>query len=394
MNEQEFAQRLRQYRKNKGMTQQELADQLGVSNKTVSRWESGSYPDVTTLVALARVLGVTVDELLDPKAPVRTLEKSDWQNLLSFAFAIGGGLLFYLLAQFVPLPLCWALYLGCLAYGIYLQAHYTYHTHWFQLGVWVMVFFVSWSVVGQLLIGSAALFSLSSSGMFLTDQISRLLQGNVNGRLVAALLMWGLIWLILTAVLSWVTMALARWLAREPVVDNSALIFSWKDLFRLRLSLSRASFRWTKAIPVLAPLVLMGYWCLFWRDDLPGWLYVSQKELYLPVWAGISLLTMLPLLKKGRRGMLLPALALALVDLTFPRLLVYERGYRTIKETVIVMGNWTSPNVHSFGQANEEMIVTAIVLALLYLICCFIAIKRVPKEEKKEETEPEESGTF
>ena len=102
MNEQEFAQRLRQYRKNKGMTQQELADQLGVSNKTVSRWESGSYPDVTTLVALARVLGVTVDELLDPKAPVRTLEKSDWQNLLSFAFAIGGGLLFYLLAQFVP----------------------------------------------------------------------------------------------------------------------------------------------------------------------------------------------------------------------------------------------------------------------------------------------------
>ena len=127
MNEQEFAQRLRQYRKNKGMTQQELADQLGVSNKTVSRWESGSYPDVTTLVALARVLGVTVDELLDPKAPVRTLEKSDWQNLLSFAFAIGGGLLFYLLAQFVPLPLCWALYLGCLAYGIYLQAHYTYH---------------------------------------------------------------------------------------------------------------------------------------------------------------------------------------------------------------------------------------------------------------------------
>ena len=64
MNEQEFAQRLRQYRKDKGLTQQELADQLGVSNKTVSRWESGSYPDVTTLVALARALAVNPDLLL------------------------------------------------------------------------------------------------------------------------------------------------------------------------------------------------------------------------------------------------------------------------------------------------------------------------------------------
>ena len=59
MNEMEFAQRLRQFRKAKNLTQQELADRLGVSNKSVSRWESGSYPDVGTLVALARALGVT-----------------------------------------------------------------------------------------------------------------------------------------------------------------------------------------------------------------------------------------------------------------------------------------------------------------------------------------------
>lgn len=392
MNEQEFAQRLRQYRKNKGMTQQELADQLGVSNKTVSRWESGSYPDVTTLVALARVLGVTVDELLDPKASVRTLEKSDWQNLLSFAFAIGGGLLFYLLAQFVPLPLCWALYLGCLAYGIYLQSHYTYHTHWFQLGVWVMVFFVSWSVVGMLLSGAGAVLGAVSMATLLESFWYMLEVGNGVGSVVLNLLVYVLVWTGLTIALSYLTVYLARKLAREPVSGPNFPWASQKEIPRLRLC--RTKFYWMKAVPALAPLILMGYWCLFWRDDLPGWLYVSQEELYLPVWAGISLLTMLPLLKKGRRGMLLPALALSLVDLTFPRLLVYKRGYRTIKETVIVMGNWTSPNVHSFGQANEELIVSAIVLTLLYLICCFIAIKRVPKEEKKEETEPEESGTF
>ena len=112
MDELEFAQRLKRYRRERGLTQQELADRIGVSNKSVSRWESGSYPDVPTLLSLARALDVTVDALLDPGAPVPTLQKSDWQNLLSFAFAIGGGLAFYLLRRFVPVPVCWALYLG------------------------------------------------------------------------------------------------------------------------------------------------------------------------------------------------------------------------------------------------------------------------------------------
>ena len=41
MSEAGFAERLKRYRREKGMTQQELADELGVSNKTISRWESG-----------------------------------------------------------------------------------------------------------------------------------------------------------------------------------------------------------------------------------------------------------------------------------------------------------------------------------------------------------------
>lgn len=394
MNEQEFAQRLRQYRKDKGLTQQELADQLGVSNKTVSRWESGSYPDVTTLVALARALGVTVDELLDPKAPVRTLEKSDWQNLLSFAFAIGGGLLFYLLVQFVPAPLCWLLYLGCLAYGIYLQAHYTYHARWFRLGVWVMVFFVSWSVAGMLLTGAAVLFGISSAETFLTNQIGMLLQGDVDGRLLAVLLMWTMIWLILTAALGLLTVFVAKQLAREPASGSILPNLAKEQL--LRLCFRRASFHWSKAMPALAPLVLMGYWCLFWRDDLPGWLYVSQKELYLPVWAGISLLTLLPLLKKGRRGLLIPAVLLALASRGFSGLLVYPRAYSLISQKVVVdrTNGLLSGNHIYFGQANEELIVTAIVLALLYLACCFLTIKYVPKDEKQEQAAAGEGDTF
>lgn len=52
-------------RKANGMTQQDLADKLNVSNKAVSRWERDeSAPDITLIPALAEVLGVTCDELL------------------------------------------------------------------------------------------------------------------------------------------------------------------------------------------------------------------------------------------------------------------------------------------------------------------------------------------
>ncbi len=56
---------LTQLRKEKNLTQQELADQLFVSNKAVSKWERGqSLPDISLLTPLAQSLGVTVAELL------------------------------------------------------------------------------------------------------------------------------------------------------------------------------------------------------------------------------------------------------------------------------------------------------------------------------------------
>lgn len=57
-------------RKEKGMTQQELADQMGVTDKAVSKWERNiSCPDVAVLPRLAELFGITVDELmnLEPK---------------------------------------------------------------------------------------------------------------------------------------------------------------------------------------------------------------------------------------------------------------------------------------------------------------------------------------
>ena len=56
-------------RREKGMTQAELAEKMGVTDKAVSKWERDlSFPDVNTLPKLAELFGVTVDELLRAKA--------------------------------------------------------------------------------------------------------------------------------------------------------------------------------------------------------------------------------------------------------------------------------------------------------------------------------------
>lgn len=61
----EFGNFLYTLRKEKGMTQTELADRLGVTNKAVSKWETGeSFPETAQLVPLSGIFGVTVDELL------------------------------------------------------------------------------------------------------------------------------------------------------------------------------------------------------------------------------------------------------------------------------------------------------------------------------------------
>ena len=57
--------KIKQYRKSKGYTQETLAQQLGVVRQTVSKWEKGfSVPDAELLQRLAEVLEVGVDDLL------------------------------------------------------------------------------------------------------------------------------------------------------------------------------------------------------------------------------------------------------------------------------------------------------------------------------------------
>ena len=57
--------RISKYRKEKGLTQEELAVKLGVSSQAVSKWENdASCPDISLLPQLCRTLGISSDELL------------------------------------------------------------------------------------------------------------------------------------------------------------------------------------------------------------------------------------------------------------------------------------------------------------------------------------------
>lgn len=65
--------RLYQLRRSRGMSQEQLAEQIGVSRQTISKWEvGGSTPDLPKLIALADCFEVTLDALAreeDPSAP-------------------------------------------------------------------------------------------------------------------------------------------------------------------------------------------------------------------------------------------------------------------------------------------------------------------------------------
>lgn len=70
-----LSEKIQLLRKQQGLSQEALADQLGVSRQAVSRWETGSaLPDAGNLLQLSRLFGVTADSLLsddcDPTPPV------------------------------------------------------------------------------------------------------------------------------------------------------------------------------------------------------------------------------------------------------------------------------------------------------------------------------------
>ena len=84
-----FADRLQAERRKNGLTQEGLAEAMGVSRQAVSKWEQGEgYPEVEKLLALADKFGVSLDYLMDrmplEKAPVDASADATAADIVSY----------------------------------------------------------------------------------------------------------------------------------------------------------------------------------------------------------------------------------------------------------------------------------------------------------------------
>ena len=88
----EFHEKLQELRKNRGLTQEELAEAIFVSRTAVSKWESGrGYPNIDSLKELSAFFSVTIDDLLSSDTLLSIAEKenkSNIQNICDVVFGI------------------------------------------------------------------------------------------------------------------------------------------------------------------------------------------------------------------------------------------------------------------------------------------------------------------
>ena len=86
MNPKEIGRFLKLLRNEKGITQEQLAEILGVSGRTVSRWETGNnLPDLSVLIQISEYYGVEIKEILNAERKSEKMEKELKETLLKVA---------------------------------------------------------------------------------------------------------------------------------------------------------------------------------------------------------------------------------------------------------------------------------------------------------------------
>ena len=87
----EFSEKLQELRKSRGLTQEELAQEIYVSRTAISKWESGrGYPSIDSLKAISAFFSVSVDDLLSGEKLIYIAEKENKSNIRSICELLFG----------------------------------------------------------------------------------------------------------------------------------------------------------------------------------------------------------------------------------------------------------------------------------------------------------------
>lgn len=81
----DFGQKLKEIRKNEGLSQEQLAEKIGVSRQAITKWETGrGLPDIENMMILAEIFKTTLDELVSQDMPQSTPKKPVYHSETSF----------------------------------------------------------------------------------------------------------------------------------------------------------------------------------------------------------------------------------------------------------------------------------------------------------------------
>lgn len=77
----DFGEKLKQIRKEEGLSQEQLAEKIGVSRQAITKWETGKgLPDVENMIILAEIFKITLDELVSQAKPAQQKEQKAFES--------------------------------------------------------------------------------------------------------------------------------------------------------------------------------------------------------------------------------------------------------------------------------------------------------------------------